>query len=205
MEEIWKDVKGYEGRYKISSLGRVLSTGNYIDGRKYKPKYVSTRNDVGGYVTVGLYKGRIGKTYKVHRLVAEAFIPNPNTLPYVDHINTKRKDNRVENLRWVSHVENCNNELTRKHIKDSAKKAFNKPNVRRERSERMKRINDIVVAKRRKPVLQYDLNGNFIAEHISINKAANSVNGWSCFIRSVCNGETKQYKGYIWAFKDLNI
>ena len=49
MEEIWKDVKGYEGRYKISSLGRVLSTGNYIDGRKYKPKYISTRNDVGGY------------------------------------------------------------------------------------------------------------------------------------------------------------
>lgn len=201
MKEIWKDVVGYEGRYKVSSFGRVLSTGVYLDGRIYEPKLIKQRKDIGGYMTVALYRGRIGKTFKVHRLVAMSFIPNPNNLPYVDHINTSRIDNRVENLRWVTHVENCNNVLTRKHIKDAVKKSFNNPEVRKERSERMKKINDIVVAKRRKPVLQYDLNGNFLQEHKSISLAAQHVNGYEEYIKAVCNGEKQQYRGFVWAFK----
>lgn len=198
MEEIWKDIVGYEGRYKISSKGKVLSTGKYIDGRIYEPKYVKTRLDIGGYVTVALYKGRLSKTYKVHRLVAEAFIPNPQNLPVVDHINTKRDDNRVENLRWCTYKENCNNPLTRVNISHSAKIAFSKEEIRKQRAERMLRINDIVVAKRRKKVAQFSLSGKFVKEYKSMNDAAMAISGYSGYIRDVCNGKIQSYKGFIW-------
>ena len=199
-KEIWKDVVGYEGRYQISSQGRVLSTGKYIDGRIFEPKYVKTRLDIGGYVTVALYKGRLGKEYKVHRLVAQAFIPNPQNLPFVDHINTKRNDNRVSNLRWCTHQENCNNPLTRKNISRSAKIAFNKEEIRKQRTERMLRINDIVVAKRRKKVKQFSLDGQFIKEYKSMNDAARAISGYSGYIRDVCNGKARSYKGFIWKY-----
>lgn len=202
MKEIWKDIVGYEGRYKVSNLGRVLSTGVYLDGRIYEPKFIKQRKDIGGYMTVGLYKGRKGKTFKVHRLVAMSFIPNPNNLPCVDHINTNRADNKVENLRWVTHVENCNNVLTKKHIKESAKKAFNNPEIRKERSKKMMAINDIVVEKRRKTVLQFDLKGNLVSEYKSIRHAAKIIGGHPHYITFVCRGEWKQYKGFVWKYKE---
>ena len=125
-EEIWKPIKDYEGLYEVSSIGRVRSLGREIidsKGRKqcFKERILKLQYDRYGYLYVPLRNRDNRKKFKVHRLVAEAFIPNPKNKPCVDHINTIRDDNRVENLRWVTVKENSNNELTRNNISESQK------------------------------------------------------------------------------------
>lgn len=107
--EIWKEIKGYEGLYEVSSEGRVrrLIKGNYL-----------TFKNSNGYQRVGLCIHSKQKWFLVHRLVAQTFIPNPDEKPEVDHINCDRCDNRVENLRWVTAKENNNNPITRKNKSD---------------------------------------------------------------------------------------
>ena len=118
--EIWKPVKGFEGLYEVSNMGNVRSVDKYLMfGNHYclfkgKPKKASPNSS--SYLKINLYKNDQEKNYLVHRLVANAFIPNPNNLPCIDHINTIKTDNRVENLRWCTHKENSNNPLTREHI-----------------------------------------------------------------------------------------
>ena len=107
--EIWKDIKDYEGIYQVSNLGNIKSLNN----NKTKKEKILKLVKCNGYLRVNLYKNNSHKNYAVHRLVAEAFIPNPNNKPFIDHINTIKDDNRAENLRWVTHKENMNNPLTR--------------------------------------------------------------------------------------------
>lgn len=107
MEE-WRDVVGYEGLYMVSSWGRVKSL-NYR--RTGKEGLISIHNDKDNYEIVRLYKNGKHKTKKVHRLVAEAFIPNPDNLPQVNHIIDDfehRSDNRVDNLEWCTAEYNTN-------------------------------------------------------------------------------------------------
>ena len=84
---------------------------------KRKGKILTANLESTGYKRVQLCKDGIHKLERIHRLVAMAFIPNIENKPCIDHINTDRSDNRVENLRWVTHEENCNNDLTRKNGK----------------------------------------------------------------------------------------
>ena len=96
--EVFKDIKSNPD-YQISNEGRVWS--------KKSNRYMKLQKDACGYLRVQLYMGNgKGRTEKVHRLVAIAFIDNPDNLPEVNHINHQRDDNRVENLEWVSHKEN---------------------------------------------------------------------------------------------------
>lgn len=111
MDEIFILIDGYPN-YAVSNLGRVKSLNYNHTG---KEKILSCGVDGSGYLFVVLYKNGKHKHFKVHRLVAQAFIKNPNNLPEVDHINTIKSDNRCENLRWVTHVENCNNEKSKKN------------------------------------------------------------------------------------------
>ena len=111
MEEIWKSIKGYEGLYEVSNLGRVRSVDHYVffsDGRKrfHKGQILKPREVSGGYYDVILYKDGIGSHNKIHRLVAENFIENPDCLRDVNHKNENKKDNRIENLEWVTHSDN---------------------------------------------------------------------------------------------------
>ena len=112
-EEIWKPIKDYEGLYEVSNLGRVKSLNYRGTGKERILKNTERSN---GYLAIGLIKNGKTKMFRVHRLVAEAFIPNPENKPCVDHINTIKNDNRVENLRWVTCEENNNNPLTRKKM-----------------------------------------------------------------------------------------
>ena len=128
--EIWKPIKGFEGLYEVSNMGNVRSLDRHvINDNQYrllkgKPKKPCLTSD--GYLITNLSKNGQVKTYFVHRLVAEAFIPNPNVLPFIDHINTIKTDNRVENLRWCTQKENCNNPLTREHNKNRPKEVHEK-------------------------------------------------------------------------------
>lgn len=99
-EEIWKDIAGYEGLYKVSSFGNIVSVKN--DKRKAISQEVHQR----GYLRVNLCKGKVRKHYRVHRLVATAFIDNPLNLPQVDHIDGDKTNNHVNNLRWVDNATN---------------------------------------------------------------------------------------------------
>ena len=93
-----KDIKGYEGHYAVSDTGKVYSIKNK---KELKPSLHPT-----GYYVVKLYKNNIAKNYRVHRLVAEAFIPNPNGKPTVNHKSGNKIDNRVGNLEWATYLEN---------------------------------------------------------------------------------------------------
>ena len=104
--EFWKDIPYWEGKYQISSLGRVRSLNFKQTG---KIKVMSGITDIKGYKSIAFRpNGRNSKQkhYMIHRLVAEAFIPNPENKPFVNHRNGERGDNRKENLEWVTRSEN---------------------------------------------------------------------------------------------------
>lgn len=106
MEEIWKDIEGYEGLYQVSNLGRIKSLCGF-NGKEhyYREKILKGHNNGHGYVDVALYNYKTKLRQKhnyIHILVAKAFLPNPNKLEQVNHKNFNKSDNRVENLEWVT-------------------------------------------------------------------------------------------------------
>lgn len=111
MIEVWKSVVGYEGIYEISNFGNVRSVERvivYEDGRiyNYPSRNLSFNKTVQGYNSVHLYKNCKRKNKKVHILVAEAFLDNPENLPDVNHIDGQKRNNHVDNLEWSSRYDN---------------------------------------------------------------------------------------------------
>lgn len=106
--EIWKDIIGYEGYYQISNLGNIKRF------RKYKSNILKPRINKRGYVQITLCKNSCTKTFRLHRLIAESFIDNPQKKLQVNHINGIRHDNRLENLEWVTQNENMKHAFNNK-------------------------------------------------------------------------------------------
>ena len=109
MNEEWRDVKGYEGLYQVSNLGRIKALEKVdTGGKRWPEKIISPIKQHSGYMHVGLWWGGECKQSRVHRLVAEAFIPNPENREQVNHLNENKADNRACNLEWATPKENTN-------------------------------------------------------------------------------------------------
>lgn len=174
MEEMWKDVAGYEGKYQVSNLGNVRSLHWHGSDLVMNLKPCSSRQ---GYLHIKLLdENHKSKDWKVHRLVALAFIPNPANLPEIHHHDEDKKNNRVDNLSWVTKKQNCN------------------------LGTRNERHNKAIS----KAVVQIDKkNGSIIARYDSITEATlkTGVDGTS--ISRVCY-KRRKYKtagGFVWAFE----
>ena len=139
--EIWRNIKGFNG-YQVSNIGRVRSIDRIVKVGKQTKRVdviiLKLANDKDGYKIVSFKKGCGGKSYRkrVHRLVADAFIDNPNNYDCIDHINGIRDDNRVENLRWCTVKMNVNYELSLLNRSKAIKNSYIKyPNLRKLRAE----------------------------------------------------------------------
>lgn len=180
MTEVWKDIAGYEGLYQVSNQGNVrsldrVSEHNFsgkitLKGTEKKPSFD------GKYLFVVLSKEGKRKQVTVHRLVAEAFIPNPQGLPCVNHKDENKKNNVVDNLEWCTNKYNSNYGTC----------------IERSRE------------KKEKKVVQYDLNGNFIKEWKSLAEAE-KIGGFDHRGTSRCaTGQRNKAYGYVWKYKEAN-
>lgn len=110
-QEIWKDIPGYEGQYQVSNLGNVISLRRYCRHTKgyvnhNAPKLRKPHINTSGYYHIRLLKEGLDKSVSVHILVARAFIPNPDGKIQINHIDSNRLNNRVDNLEWCTPREN---------------------------------------------------------------------------------------------------
>ena len=176
-KEYWKPVVGYEGLYEVSNWGRVKSLDRWKSSKNNSKTFIKGRilkpaNDGQGYLQVVLYKNGYKKTFKVHRLVAEAFIPNSDNLPEVNHKDEQKDNNIYTNLEWCDRKYNVNYGTGLKRM-----------------SEKLS-----------KPVLQYTLDGELVKEWSSAREC--DRNGFcSQHVAACCRGELKHHKGFIWKYK----
>lgn len=126
MNEIWKDIPNFEGYYQASNLGRIKSVTRKAkvkilnnDYRTVKGQLLSPAKTRDGYLKVSLSKNHKRYYFKVHRLVAITFIPNPNNYPCVNHIDENKLNNKIDNLEWCTIKYNCNYGTRNKRISNT--------------------------------------------------------------------------------------
>lgn len=175
-EEIWKDIEDYEGLYKVSNMGRVKSL-NYR--RTGKEGILKARDNGNGYLYVFLCKEGIKKTYYVHRLVATAFIENPEGYTEVNHIDENKENNCMDNLEWVTCKENINHGT---HNKRSSESRINHP-------------------KTSKPIIGIDVRTGLIVEFTSVHEAERETGIDNGNIIRCCQGKYKTSGGFYWMYK----
>ena len=185
MEEIWKDVEGYEGIYEVSNLGRVRSLDRmveYSDGTKrlHRGRVLKAAADKDGYDRVILSTPSGHKNRLVHRLVAQAFIPNTEHLPEVNHKDENKRNNVVSNLEWCTDKYNVNYGTGLKRRADTQR---NDPD-------------------QSKPVIQYTKDGQKVAEYPSIGEAVRQTGMKKDTISRSCRGLQRYCHKYYFRFKD---
>jgi hypothetical protein len=193
MKEEWKNIEGYD-IYEISNFGQVR-TKEHKDAcnRTKKTKIRKPRKAHLGHLYVTLYSHKT-KSYKlffIHRLVALAFIPNPNKLPIINHKDCDPSNNRVDNLEWCDWTYN-----------NTYKDAIAKRNATRLKNNPNGECWSKTAAKRKKPILQYNLQGDLIAEYPSAPDAERMNVGFHAGnIWMALTGKTKTAHGYKWSYK----
>ena len=179
MTEIWKDIEGYEGLYQISNFGRIKSLERRVKGKKpgttqhIKEKIRKFSYTTEGYAYVVLAKEGVNKTILVHRLVAKAFIPNPDNLPCVNHKDENKQNDFVENLEWCTYSYN--------NIYKNIHRRRNLDNVNRK-------------------VIQYDLEMNEIKRWDSLTEPCSFYGIAAGNMIKCCKGERIHCAGFKWRY-----
>ena len=169
LEEEWCDIAGYEGKYQVSNKGNVRTF------QKYRCMLLKQKNTQ-GYMSVVLWNNNKRKDVKVHRIVAEAFIPNPNNYPVINHKDENPSNNCVDNLEWCTQQYNVTyGSAIQKRIRSNSKV---------------------------KPVVMLNIDGVVEMEFESSADAARYVGGNSSNVWAVCNKRAKTYKGKVFVYKD---
>ena len=189
--EKWREIPGYDGKYEVSTYGNVRCVNFRKTGKSQIMKMTLSRH---GYYMITLrYQGK-NVNRSVHRLVALTWIPNPNNLPEIDHINSIPSDNRIENLRWCTKAENLMNPATIAKRKYTASIPYSKNPITEDR--RLK-----ISIRMSKPVIQMNGGGKYINEFKSITDAALQTKIHPGSINKCCRGKIKTAGGYKWEYK----
>lgn len=184
--EIWRDIKGYENLYQISSEGRVRSLDRYVKNKgklNFRKGKILTTSNRNGYSSVSLSKDGVITTHSVHRLVALAFLDNPNDFSIINHRNEIKNDNRVENLEWCTHKYNMNYGTINKRRGESL--GYGKNNLCS------------------KPILQFTKNGELVRKWDCSMDIERELGFDNSNITKCCNGK-KHYLsayGYKWGYE----
>ena len=187
--EIWKDIKGYEGKYQVSNLGRIKSLErdvffpNGTVNRHIEEKILVQNIGKLGYAYVNLYLNGKAKTIKTHRLVAMAFLPNPENKPMVNHKDEVKTNNVVDNLEWCDAQYNA---LYGTRIQ--RQKQTYKDNYKNGKNKAVKKVFCV------------ELNKTFDC----ITSAQEQLGIWRSVIAKVCKGKQKTAGGFHWKFADEN-
>ena len=196
--EIWTDIEGYEGLYQVSNMGRVKSLERMKwcglnGGCYYKvPEKILEGYDNGyGYSYVILCKDGKDKKCRINRLVAQAFLPNPDNLPEVNHKDEDKQNNYVENLEWCSKSYNINYGTRNKK---AGKKIAEKLRGRKQTEEHIK--------KRSKPLFSVDKESGLIMWWQSANEASRQLGISQGNITECCQGKRKSAGNHIWFYAD---
>ena len=201
MDEVWKDIEGYEGLYQVSNTGQVRSL-NYLHTGEVKPLKQGT--DGNGYKRVSLYKDGKSKTCRVHRLVAMAFILNPNNYKEVNHKDENPSNNNVNNLEWCTNEYNVNYGTRTKRASESLKGKPHSEETKKKISESLKGKYKGKDHPKSKSIFMYDKEGNFIRKFDCIADANEYFGkGKICSAISNClRGRAKTAFGYVFKYAD---
>lgn len=186
MEEEWLPVKDYEGLYEVSNMGRVRSLKNTRHNKRKEPKIKAQCIGTWGYKTVTLCKDGISTVSLVHRLVAQTFVPNPDNLPFINHIDEDKCNNISENLEFCTQAYNNNYGTARQRGIETAKKngSYNT-----------------------KKLYQYDKIGNLIGVFDSVASASKSLNINASTLSNCANGKRhcRSVHGYVFRFTEMEL
>ena len=195
MNEVWKDIEGFEGYAQVSNMGnirtldRVIQTKHYHRGRKERGRIIKLQYDKDGYVVCPLKKHGRGYLLKIHRLVAKAFVPNPSKHPCVDHIDGVRDNNVCSNLRWCTVKQNCSFDIAKKNKSESIKNSYvGNNNLRTLRAETFRKSLS-------KKVRVY-INGHLFKEYNSQTEASKDLNISQSSISACLCGRMNGINGY---------
>jgi len=182
MKEIWKPINQYEGLYEVSNLGNVRSLDKIAFTkagwkRAYKGRMIKPKKHNGGYSTIILHRDGKTQTRTIHRLVAEAFLPNPNNYPEVNHIDENKTNNAVSNLEWCTRIQNQHHGT-----------AIERSNL-----------------KQRIPFYQIDHEGHIVKRWDGFKVLQRDGQFQRCEVSKCCRGLRDTYKGYRWEYAPKEV